>query len=159
MYGRIKEYAMSLLAPEIDVVECNAGDLRCCVCGAVLPYHPVFSVDHDCPACGSSIWCFQRDNGDEVILEVLPERTPALEDIDRLLQSLLRSRDVPHVTIDLSALDIVNSALVAMLVLMNKRIRAAGGTLRLCELTPVVLEIFRRFKLHTLFDIVDHASV
>jgi len=150
---------MSLLCAEESVIECDACDFRCCVCGAVLPYHPIFSIDRDCPACGASIWCFQRDKGDEVILEVLPERTPALEDIDRLVRSLMRSRDVPRVTIDLSSLDIVNSALVAMLVLMNKRIRAAGGTLRLCELTPIVLEIFRRFKLHTLFEIVEQPSV
>lgn len=152
---------MSLLVPAVnaDVAEINGCDFRCCVCGHFLPYHPVFSLDHECPECGASIWCFQRENGHEVILEVLPGRTPALEDIDRLLQSLLQSRDVPCVMIDLSALEIVNSALVAMLVLMNKRIRAAGGTLRLCELSPVVLEIFRRFKLHTLFDIVEHACV
>lgn len=149
---------MSVLAPEVDEAESGVSEFRCCVCGHVLPFHPVFSVDHDCPECGSAIWCFQRDNGDEVILEVLPGRTPALEDIDRLLYSLLGSRHVLHVTIDLSALEIVNSALVAMLVLMNKRIHAAGGTLRLSDLSPVVLDIFRRFKLHTLFEIVEHAA-
>jgi anti-anti-sigma factor len=149
---------MSVLAPEPDVAESSVSEFRCCVCGHALPFHPVFSVDHDCPECGSSIWCFQRDNDDEIILEVLPGRTPALEDIDRLLHSLLGSRQPVHVTIDLSALEIVNSALVAMLVLMNKRIRSAGGTLCLSDLSPVVLDIFRRFKLHTLFDIVDHAA-
>ena len=136
----------------------NGSDLRCCVCGLVLPYHPVFCVEHDCPDCGSTVWCFQRDNGDEVILEVLPGRTPTSGDIDRLLHSLRSSHDVMHVTVDLSALDIISSGLVAMLVLLNKRIRAEGGTLRLCDLSPVVIEIFRRFKLHTLFDIVEHAG-
>ena len=152
---------MSLFAPlaVIESAESNGCDFRCCVCGNILPYHPVFSVDHECPDCGSSVWCFQRDHSDEVVLEVLPGRTPALEDIDRLTQRLLQARGVPHVTIDLSALDIVNSALVAMLVLLNKRIRAAGGTLRLCELGPVVREIFYRFKLDTLFDIVEGEAI
>ena len=148
---------MVLLAPVTSnkLAESIGCDFRCCVCGEVLPYHPVFCVDHDCPSCGSSVWCFQREHGDGVVLEVLPGRTPALEDIDRLTQTLLHSHNVPHVTVDLSALDIVNSALVAMLVLLNKRIRAAGGTLQLCELTPVVREIFYRFKLDTFFDIVE----
>jgi anti-anti-sigma factor len=148
---------MVFLAPvaTTEPAERNEFDFCCCVCGEVLPYHPVFCVDHDCPSCGSSVWCFQREHFDEVVLEVLPGRAPALEDINRLTQTLLKSHNVPHVTVDLSALDIVNSALVAMLVLLNKRVRAAGGTLQLCGLNPVVHEIFCRFKLDTLFDIAE----
>ena len=151
---------MSILAPAVmnEAAEINGCDFRCCVCGHILPYHPVFSVDHECPDCGSPGWCFQRDHSGEVSLEVLPGRSPALEDIDRLTRSLLRSRDAPHVTMDLSALDIINSALVAMLVLLNKRIRAAGGTFQLSGLGPVVREIFYRFKLDTLFDIAEHEA-
>jgi len=140
-------------------------DYRCCVCGEVLPYHPAFCVEHDCPHCGASLWCFQRNQiqpiglDASIVLEALPGRTPALEDIDRLTRALLASHHELHVTIELSALEIVNSALVAMLVLLNKRLRAAGGSLRLCGLTPVVREIFSRFKLNTLFEIVDEACV
>lgn len=150
---------MVLLAPiaTSELAESNVCGFHCCVCGEALPYHPVFCVDRNCPNCGSSVWCFQRNHCDDVILEVLPGRTPALEDIDRLTHSLLQSHSAPHVTVDLSALDIINSALVAMLVLLNKRIRAAGGSLQLCELSPVVREIFCRFKLDTLFEIVEHA--
>lgn len=45
-----------------------------------------------------------------------------------------------------------------MLVLLNKRIRVVGGSLRLCDLSPVVWDIFRRFKLDTLFEITERAT-
>ncbi len=152
---------MVLHAPEatLAIEEGNGSDFRCCVCGEVLPYHPAFCVDPDCPHCGSALWCFQRDHSDSIILEVLAGRTPSLDDIDCLTRTLFRSYHEPQVTVDLSALDIVNSALVAMLVLLNKRLRAAGGTLRLCGLNPVIREIFSRFKLNTLFEIEEDACV
>jgi len=144
--------------------ECNEFDspYRCCVCGHVLPYHPAFSADDACLECGSLLWCVQRDNGGEVPLEVLPGRTPSVEDIASLCHSLLARDVVPHVIVDLSALDVINSALVAMLVLLNKRLHAAAGTLQLTGLSEVVREVFFRFKLDSLFDIVelepDHAA-
>ena len=157
---------MSLLTPTVvnDLGESNGFDspYRCCVCGHVLPFHPAFSTDAACPECASLLWCCQRDSAHEVVLEVLPGRTPTVEDIERLNQALLSSGEVPHVIADLSALDLISSALVAMLVLLNKRIRAAKGTLQLCGLNEVVREVFDRFKLNSIFEIVeleaDHAG-
>ena len=157
---------MSLLIPAAvnDVGESNGFDspYRCCVCGHVLPYHPAFSVDVACPECDSLLWCVQRDHTGEVVLEVLPGRTPSVEDIESLSHALLSGDIVPHVIVDLSAFDLINSALVAMLVLLNKRIHAAAGTLQLSGLNEVVREVFFRFKLDSLFEIVelepDHAA-
>jgi anti-anti-sigma factor len=150
---------MSLLLPAAvnEVGERNGFDspYHCCVCGHVLPYHPTFSSDAACPECDSLLWCVQRDNGSEVILEVVPGRTPAVEDIESLSHSLLSRDIVPHVIVDLSGLDLISSALVAMLVLLNKRIHAAAGTLQLCGLNDVVREVFFRFKLDSLFEIVE----
>jgi anti-anti-sigma regulatory factor len=156
---------MSLAVPTAvnDLGEANGYDspYRCCVCGHVLPFHPAFSLDSACPACDGLLWCCQRNGGGEVMLEVVPGRTPSVEDIDNLSHALLSRDLVPHVIVDLSALDIVSSALVAMLVLLNKRLHAASGTLQLCGLSEVVREIFYRFKLDSLFEIIqlgsDHA--
>jgi len=150
---------MVMLTPPAvnEVGERNGFDspYRCCVCGHVLPFHPAFSAEAACPDCGSLLWCVQRDNGSEVILEVVPGRTPAVEDIESLSHALLSRDIVPHVIVDLSGLDLISSALVAMLVLLNKRIHAAAGTLQLCGLNDVVREVFFRFKLDSLFEIVE----
>lgn len=149
---------MSHPLPEIELIAPCQNTHRCCVCGHLLPYHPVFCDDHECPQCGSTIWCFQRRNGSEPILEVLPGRTPTTEELDRLVRALSQQGPAIRVTIDLSSLDIISSGLVAMLVLLNKRIRVLGGSLRLCDLSPVVWDIFRRFKLDTLFEITERAT-
>ena len=157
---------MSLLMPTAvnNLGERNGFDspYRCCVCGHVLPYHPAFSVDVACPECDSLLWCVRRDSVGEVVLEVVPGRTPSVEDIELLSHALLSGDIVPHVVVDLSGLDLINSALVAMLVLLNKRIHAAAGTLKLSGLNEVVREVLFRFKLDTLFEIVelepDHAA-
>ncbi|NLF67978.1 MAG: STAS domain-containing protein [Candidatus Anammoximicrobium sp.] len=150
---------MSLLASAAvnDVGESHGFDspYRCCLCGHVLPYHPAFTADVNCPKCGSLLWCVRRDNGSEVVLEVVPGRTPSVEEIESLSRVLRTDEIVPRVIVDLSGLDLINSALVAMLVLLNKRIHAAAGTLRLSGLNEVVREIFFRFKLDSLFEIVE----
>jgi ABC-type transporter Mla MlaB component len=150
---------MSLAVPTAvnDLGESNGYDssYRCCACGHMLPFHPAFSSDAACPECNALLWCCQRDDDGEMVLEVVPGRTPSVEDIESL-SHLLLSRDlVPHVIVDLSALDLVNSALVAMLVLLNKRIHAAAGTLQLCGLNEVVREVFYRFKLDGIFEIIE----
>jgi anti-anti-sigma factor len=137
-----------------EVVESTALETsyQCAVCGTALPYHPVFFEDH-CPKCGFLLWCYRRSQNGFVILEVIPGRTPELEDLDRMVCSLLQSSSIQRVVLDLSALDFVTTSLVARLVSLNKRIRAAGGRLVLCELTPIVCEAFRRFRLDTILEI------
>lgn len=147
-----------LLLPSVNQSDASHGfdsAYLCCVCGQVLAFHPAFSADEVCPECDSLLWCFRRNRPNEVFLEALPHRTPSVEDINRLTQTLLSSDDPPHVIVDLSGLDLITSALVAMLVLLNKRIRAAQGTLQLCGLNEVVREVFYRFKLDGIFEIVE----
>lgn len=153
---------MSLTVPTAvnDLGETNGygSSYRCCVCGHVLPFHPAFSLDVSCPDCDALLWCFQCDRFGEVVFEVVPGRTPSVEDIESLSHALLSRDIVPHVIVDLSALDLISSALVAMLVLLNKRMRAAAGTLQLCGLNVVVREVFYRFKLDSLFEIIELES-
>lgn len=126
----------------------------CPVCNLALSYHPVF-LDEHCTECGLLLWCYRREREGVVILEAIPGRTPAVEDIDRLAESLSQGGPLDRVVLNLSALDIVNTSLVARLLSLNKRIRAAGGTLWLCEPCPLVREIFRRFRLDSILPILD----
>jgi len=88
-----------------------------------------------------------------VILHIVPEVTPEHADVERLCEQLVSSDDAPRVVFDLSDLDLINSALTARLIAVNKRVRAANGKLVLCGLCPIVLETFRGSRLDRVFSI------
>jgi len=85
----------------------------------------------------------------------VPDITPELEHIDRLCEKLGRSGDIQRVIVDLSALDVTNTAMAARLVALNKRIKSAGGKLILCGLNRIVLDTFHGCRLDKVFEICD----
>jgi len=92
---------------------------------------------------------------DVAVLCAIPGKTPEHAEIERLADSLVSPSGVPRVVVQLSALDFMSSAFIARLVALNKRIRAAKGTLILCGLHPFVREAFHDSRLETVFDISD----
>jgi stage II sporulation protein AA (anti-sigma F factor antagonist) len=86
-------------------------------------------------------------------LVVLPHRTPEPWDVQQVLDGLIRNNAAPHVVVDLSQLDTVDSSFVARLVTMNKHIRSSGGRFVLCGLSPVVREVFEHLRLDKAFEI------
>jgi anti-anti-sigma factor len=86
---------------------------------------------------------------------VLPQRTPELEEIKQLVEALSRNSSHTHVVADLSRLDLVDSAFMASLVLLNRLIASSGGRLVLLGLSPHVREIFDRLRLASAFDIEE----
>jgi len=130
----------------------------CPICGNSLPSHPaVAPYDAPCSECGFVLWCRKRVVDGVVILEALPGRTPGLWDVEQVAESVLRGV-VEGVVFDLGLLDFVSTSLVARLVTLNKRVRAADRRLVLCEMRPIVRELFTRFRLHTAFTIVEHVE-
>jgi anti-anti-sigma factor len=128
----------------------------CPICGNSLPSHPALApYDAPCSECGFVLWCRKRTVDGVVILEALPGRTPGLWDVEQVAESVLRE-GIEGVVFDLGLLDFVSTSLVARLVTLNKRVRAANRRLVLCQMRPIVRELFTRFRLHTAFDIVDH---
>ena len=73
--------------------------------------------------------------------------------MEQVADTLSGSEDAPQVIIDLSDLDFIHSALMARLVALNKRIRAAEGRLILCGMQPVVQTAFQDARLHKVFEI------
>jgi anti-anti-sigma regulatory factor len=55
----------------------------------------------------------------------------------------------------LSALETVNSGLVAALVVLSKRIRSGGGRFILCGMRALVRDVFRRLHLNRALEIAD----
>ncbi len=127
---------------------------ECPVCGARLTVDPPLPPhEAPCPACAYSLWCRKRMAGNVIILELLRGRTPEHPDMERVADVLLDSADAPQVIADMSELDFVNSALMARLVAMNKRIRAAEGRFKLCGMQPIVQTAFLDARLHKVFEI------
>jgi len=55
--------------------------------------------------------------------------------------------------LDFSAVDLVSSALLGKLILLQRRVDATGGKLRLCEMSSVVRSVFKTSNLDRLFAI------
>jgi anti-anti-sigma factor len=125
------------------------------VCDVTLAAEPALPrYDTPCPDCGYRLWCRRRKVEDVVFLSVLPDRTPERADIERLAESLERSCRVLRVVVDLSGLDFINSAMMAGLLVLRKRVLAAKGRLVLCGLSPHVQAIFSSTQIERLFEIV-----
>jgi hypothetical protein len=129
---------------------------RCPVCGNGLPAlmapHP---FDAPCSECGNYLWCRICEEGDPVVLEAIPGRSPEPVEVDRVVQSLLSHEGQVRVVLDLSRLHLINSSFMARLIMMNRRLRDAGSQFFLKGLQPVVREIFDRARLGMALDVID----
>jgi len=83
----------------------------------------------------------------------MPGRTPEHVELEQVAEKLLGSESPLRVVVDLSDLDFISSALMARLVALNKRIRAADGRFILCGMHPVVWDAFHDSTLHRVFEI------
>lgn len=101
------------------------------------------------------MWCCKKTVDGIVILCVVPGITPDLEQIDRLCETLKSSDGSPRVIVDLSAIDVANTALAARLVALHKRIVSANGKLVLCGLNRVMRDTFYGCRLNRILDICD----
>lgn len=132
---------------------------QCPVCGHGLPPDPpVPRFDAPCSECGYHIWCRRRMSDGDTTLEVLPGRTPEPWDVEQVVESLVRQDAAARVVVDLRRLDMVDSAFVARLLAMQKRLRTLGGHLVLCGLCPVVREMFAHLRLEKAFEISDAST-
>jgi len=90
-----------------------------------------------------------------VTLDVIPGRTPEHAEVIRLAESLARSGRVPRVLVDLSRFELLSSAFVSRLVMLNKGVRRANGRLVLCGLRRFVRDTFVRTRLDTIIEVFD----
>jgi anti-anti-sigma regulatory factor/predicted RNA-binding Zn-ribbon protein involved in translation (DUF1610 family) len=133
---------------------------RCAACDARISSEPGLSMyDAPCPACGYGLWCRKQTLDDQVVLSVLPGRTPEQEDIERLAELLMRSDWDRCVVIDLSRLDTISTLLLARLVLLNKRVKPVMGRLIVRGVSPIIREILHRMHIDTLFEVLDSGPV
>jgi anti-anti-sigma factor len=58
-----------------------------------------------------------------------------------------------NLVLDFTGVERLDSAFLAKLITLHKKIKAAGGQLALCHLSPVLSEIFKTLQLHRLLPI------
>lgn len=59
------------------------------------------------------------------------------------------------IVLDFSNVEYLSSAALGKLITMDKKVKAAGGKLRLCCIRPDIYEVFTITKLNKIFDIRD----
>jgi anti-sigma B factor antagonist len=71
------------------------------------------------------------------------------EQLSRLVEGL----DHPDVVVDLEEVRFLTSTALGKLLALQKRVRAAGGRLRVTGVTDSVYEVFRVTRLHEVLDV------
>ena len=95
-------------------------------------------------------------NGVQVIRftdrQLFDERT-VREVADQILAALPNDGSPIRLILDFTDINLVSSTLLSKLILLQRRVVASSGKLRLCELSPVIQQVFRTANLDRLFTI------
>jgi anti-sigma B factor antagonist len=76
--------------------------------------------------------------------------------IGNQLFALLEEDGRQKIVLDFSNVEYLSSAALGKLITMDKKVKAAKGKLRLCNIRPDIYEVFAITKLNKLFDMKDN---
>jgi anti-anti-sigma factor len=110
-----------------------------------------------CSCCTRLLWFVEKQVGDIIVVTFLPGLLVGSEAMERVDELLVTLGNSSRLVLDLSELRLITSMFLAMLVPLNKRMTAAGKSLKLCGLRPAGRDIFKITSLNRLFDIHDDA--
>lgn len=71
------------------------------------------------------------------------------------LYSLVRDVGQPKMVVDFASVTNMSSSALGMLITLHKRIREADGQLRLCNIQPAIMEVFRITRLNEIFTLCN----
>lgn len=75
--------------------------------------------------------------------------------IGNQLFSLVEDDGAKRIILDFSNVEYLSSAALGKLITMEKKVKQAGGKLRLCSIRPDIYEVFAITKLNKVFEIKD----
>jgi anti-anti-sigma regulatory factor len=111
--------------------------------------------DSPCPHCGQLLWFVRRTSGSAVVLTLLPGLISGSEPVRRVGEIMSAAGKAPRVVLNLGQLRLVSSMVLAMLIVVYRRMLAAERRLKLCGLEGDNLNAFRITKLDWLFEICE----
>ena len=84
--------------------------------------------------------------------QLFDERT-VREVADQILAALPNDGSPIRLVLDFTDVNLVSSTLLSKLILLQRRIDQSRGKLRLCEMSPIIQQVFRTSNLDRLFKI------
>ena len=84
--------------------------------------------------------------------QLFDERT-VREAADQVLGALPNDCSPIRLVLDFTDVNLVSSTLLSKLILLQRRVAGSGGKLRLCEMSPVIQQVFHTANLDRLFSI------
>ena len=79
----------------------------------------------------------------------------AIGELGEELFALVETEDRESILLNFSDVEFLSSAALGKLITLDKKVKAANGKLRLCNIRPQIYEVFAITKLNNLFDIKD----
>jgi len=102
---------------------------------------------------------FKKESHDDVHILTLVPANIDQANVDDLLEAMmfeLEKADQPDFLIDFSSVQYISSIVLGNFVVFRRRVEDAGGTLKMCNLSPVLQSLFRITKLDHLFSIHEN---
>ncbi|MDR3632810.1 MAG: STAS domain-containing protein [Isosphaeraceae bacterium] len=84
--------------------------------------------------------------------QLFDERT-VREVADQVATALPNDGRPIRVVLDFTNVNLISSSLLSKLILLQRRVDGTGGRLRLCEISPILQQVFRTSNLDRLFAI------
>ena len=91
---------------------------------------------------------------EHVLLIALPAEPPLTRDLEAAAQATHPTSD-RDIIVDFSLVEILPSATICHLIVLERALSAAGRELVLCSVSPAIKAVFRRVGLHKLFRFAD----
>lgn len=78
-----------------------------------------------------------------------------IQELGRELSSLVEVDKRGKLLLNFSAVEFLSSAALGKLITLDKKVKAATGVLKLCQIQPEIYEVFAITKLNRLFEIKE----
>jgi anti-anti-sigma factor len=96
------------------------------------------------------------EEGDRTAVQFAPRTSLTdanVEELARELTGLVDGRDRPNLAFDLAGVEFLGSVGLSQFIGLNRKVRAAGGRLKLVNLKPAVRQVFAVTRLDTILDV------
>ncbi|MEX2175142.1 MAG: STAS domain-containing protein [Pirellulaceae bacterium] len=99
---------------------------------------------------------FSGSGGDVSMVRFLDRKIIDAANIQELgdeLFALVEKDERKNLLLNFTSVEFLSSAALNKLIILDKKVKAAGGKMRLCSLKPEIYEVFAITRLNQLFDI------
>ena len=103
---------------------------------------------------GTTHWLEREDFGDVTVVRLKPPKDlddDTIREVFTPIYSLVSDMGRSNLVLNLAPVEYLPSMALGKLVMLNRKVQAAQGSLALCQLSPTVAEILESTRLNELF--------